>query len=136
MGQGGALEDMPAERFDIRLSPTIGWLLRGLGMGPKRSGLVLAPPRLQVRAGLFRADIPLSDIVSVRETSAPWWALAGIHTDLRGRWVINGAPGRLVRLDLAQPVRGQMAGVPVRIRRLDVGLSDNAGLIRELASHR
>lgn|GEM_PF-1638740 len=71
-------------------------------------------------------------ITAVSEVRAPWWAVAGVHTDLRGRWIINGGPGSLVRLELAQPVTASVGRLHVRLRRLDVGLTDNARLARML----
>jgi hypothetical protein len=117
------------ERFEIRFSPRIRWLLRGLGMSPRRTEVVLSSGELRVRAGALRVEIPTYCIASVTEAKAPWW-LAGVHTDFRGRWIVNGAPGRMVRLDLSQPVRAKLARFNVTIRRLDLALADNA-LFRE-----
>jgi len=126
------MSDTPVERFDIRFSPRIRWLLRGFGMGPARSGVLLAADSLQARVGSFRVETPRSVITAVSEVRAPWWAVAGVHTDLRGRWIINGGPGSLVRLELAQPVTASVGRLHVRLRRLDVGLTDNARLARML----
>jgi hypothetical protein len=123
------------EQLEIHFSPWIRWFLRAFGMGPKRTGIVLTPHEVQVRAGHFRVIISRDQITSVRECSAPWW-MAGVHTDFRGRWIVNGGPGRLVRLDLSPPVEGRMAGMTVSIRRLDVGLEDNARFLAKLASPR
>ena len=124
------------EQLEIHFSPWFRWFLRALGMGPKRTGIVLTPHEVQVRAGSFRVRVCRDQIASVRECSPPWWAPAGVHTDFRGRWIVDGGPGRLVRLDLSPPAQGRMAGVTVSIRRLDLGLEDNASFAAKLAAAR
>lgn len=122
------------EQWEIRFSPRIRWFLRALGMGPKRTGIVLTPHDVRVRAGGFRVTVSRDHIASVSERPAPWWAQAGVHTDFRGRWIVNGGPGCLVRLVLAPPAQGRMAGMTVSIWRLDLGLQDNASFAVKLAS--
>ena len=121
------------EQLEIHFSPWIRWFLRALGLGPKRTRIVLTPHEVQVKAGSFRVTVSRDQIASVRECSPPWWALAGVHTDFRGRWVVDGGGSRLVRLDLSPPARGRTAGVMVSIRRLDLGLEDNASFVTKLA---
>lgn len=121
-----------ARRFEIRIAPWSRWLLRVAGVGGPRSGLFLAPETVTVRAGGFRVAIPRSDIADVGRARAPWWALGGVHTTLRGRWIVNGASGQVVRLDLSRPVEGRMAGFRTRVRRLDVGLVDDDALLEAL----
>ena len=122
------------EQLEIHFSPWIRWFLHALGMGPKRTGIVLTPHEVQVKAGSFRVTVSRDQIVSVRECSPPWWGLAGVHTDFRGRWVVDGGPRCLVRLDLSPPARGRVAGMTVTIRRLDLGVEDNASFVTKLAS--
>src|SRR5690349_8336489 len=74
-------------------------------MGPKRTGIVLTEHDVQVKAGGFRVAVSRDQVASVSQCSPPWWALAGVHTDLRGRWIVDGGPGRLVRLDFHRPRR-------------------------------
>ena len=123
------------ERLGLRYWHGTRWLLTLLGMGPRRSGATLAEAGLQVRAWPFRVDVPLSSIAAASADRAPWWALAGVHTSTRGRWIVTGAPGPVVRLDLARPCTGRLAGIPVRVSRLDVGTADDAGLLRRLSEH-
>lgn len=122
------------EQLEIHFSPRFRWFLRALGLGPKRTGIMLTRHEVQVMAGLFHVTVSRDQIASVRECSSPWWALAGVHTDFRGRWVVDGGPGRLVRLDLSPPAQGRVASMTVSIRRLDLGLEDNASLVTKLAS--
>ena len=101
----GSAEEVPEQ---VRFSPRLRWLLRALGMGPKRTGLVLTSYEVRVKAGGFQTTVPLDHIVAVSECPAPWWAQAGVHTDFRGRWIINGGPGRLVRLGLSPSVEARI----------------------------
>jgi hypothetical protein len=103
-------------------------------MGPRRTRVLLSAESLRVRAGLFTVEIPRTAIADVSEVPAPWWALAGVHTDLRGRWIINGGPGRLVRLELSRPVTGSIAGAHVRVRCLDIGVTETGRLTEALAA--
>jgi hypothetical protein len=128
------MSDSGSERFEIRFTPRLRWLLGAFGMGPRRCTVLLSGDSLRVRAGLFRVEAPRSAITAVSEVPAPWWALAGVHTDLRGRWIVNGAPGRLVRLRLSPPARASLAGLPVTVRCLDVGLTDSERLTQSLTA--
>ena len=129
----GSAEEVPEQ---VRFSPRLRWLLRALGMGPKRTGLVLTSYEVRVKAGGFQTTVPLDHIVAVSECPAPWWAQAGVHTDFRGRWIINGGPGRLVRLGLSPSVEARILGMRLPVRRLDVGLEDNAGFLARLSELR
>jgi hypothetical protein len=126
------MDDASSERFELRFSPRLRWLLTALGMGPGRTAVVLSADSLRVRTGMFRVEVPRSAIAAASEVRAPWWAIAGVHTDLRGRWIVNGAAGRLVRLRLSPPAEASMARVRVRVRRLDIGLVDGGRLVQEL----
>jgi len=122
----------PGERLGLRYWPGSRWLLTLLGMGPRRAGVVLTGSELRVRAWPFRLVVPLTAPAAVRLDRAPWWALVGVHTSTRGRWIVTGAPGSVVRLDLAEPCEGTFAGIRIRVTRLDVGTVDDAGLLRRL----
>ncbi len=124
------------EELEIRFSPWIHWFLRVFGMTRNRTGVVLTPHDVRVDAGGFHVTVSRGQIASVRECSSPWWAKAGVHTDFRGRWIVDGGTGRLARLDLTPPAHGRMAGRTVSIRRLDLGLQDNAGFVAKLAATR
>jgi hypothetical protein len=126
----------PGERLEMRFSPLFHWLLAALGMGQNRTGVVLTPLDVQVRAGSFGVTISREQIASVRECSSPWWAPAGVHTNFRGRWIVDGGPGRLVRLELSPPALGKNLGLRISIKRLDLGLEDNAGFMSKLGATR
>ena len=131
----GSPELGPGETFGFRFSRWTRWLFRLVGLG-RRSGVTLTPSELRVRAWPLRVDLPLAALAAVGEGRAPWWAIAGVHTDARGRWIVTGAPGPVVRLDLAEPQEGTFVGMRVRVSRLDLGTADDAGLLRRLSGAR
>ena len=85
-----------------RLTP----LLAVLGLTRRHAFLEIAVQRVRVRMGwAFRADVPRASIRHARSAGA---ALSiGVH-GWRGRWLVNGAAGPLVRLTIepaARPAR-------------------------------
>ena len=120
----------------LRYSRGTRRLLTLLGLGPRRSTVTVTGSELRVRAWPLRLVVPLSAIASAAQERAPWWALFGVHTDSRGRWIVTGAPGPALRIDLAEPCYGTFAGVRVRVTRLDLGTADDAGLLAALSANR
>jgi hypothetical protein len=103
----------------------LGWLLGLVGAGRRHSAVELDDTRLRVRMGwAFSADIPRESIRNVsREPRDIWWAI-GVHIVGRGTWLVNGAAGGIVWLDIHPPVRARTLGVPITVRRLGVALDD------------
>jgi hypothetical protein len=122
--------------MEIRFSPWFRWLLTAFGMSQGRTGVLISAADVRVRASGFRLTIAREQIAAVRECAAPVWAPAGVHTDFRGRWIIDGGPGRLVRLDLSPPAQGKNLGVPISVKRLDLGMADNAAFVARLGAAR
>lgn len=124
----------PGSLYALRYWRGTRWLFTLLGMGPRRAGVIVTESELRVRAWPLCVDVPLSVIVSAAEEPNPWWALGGVHTTTRGRWIVNAATGRVVHLDLAGPQPGTFAGIRIRVSRLDLGVADPGGLLRRLAA--
>ena len=80
----------------------------------------------------FQAGIARDQIVSAKPGSGEWFFGVGIHTNLRGRWVVNGSLQRIVALDMAPPAWGRCLGVPIRVHRLDISLEDPQGFLNAL----
>lgn len=120
--------------FGLRYWGGTRWLFRLLGMGPRRSGVTVTGTELRVRAFPFRIDVPNSAVASAGEARTPWWAIFGVHTNSRGRWVINAALGPLVRVGLAIPQPAGFFGLRVRVSRLDLGVTDTAGLLHRVGA--
>ena len=60
-----------------------------------------------------------------------WWAI-GVHSDFRGSWLVNGSMEGIVFLDLDPPARGRSGPIPIRIKRLGLGLEDPEDFLRQL----
>ena len=83
----------------------------------------------------FQVDVPRPLVADVEIVTPSWLAGFGVH-HWRGAWVIDGRREDAVDLKLSAPVRGRMLGIPVRVRRLQLGVEDLNGLKAELVRQR
>ena len=106
-------------------------LLVVLGLTRRQSFLEIAAEHVRVRMGwAFRVDVPRSSISQAQAARA---ALSiGVH-GWRGRWLVNGAAGPLVRLTIEPAARGRFAGLPIRVRELTVSVDDASELLDRIA---
>ena len=118
--------------YALNYSPGLRWLLVLAGLGQRRVQISLTPERLEVHTLYFRVTVPIADIAAVGDGSASWLALAGVHTDARGHWVINGSPGPVVTVDVDPPARAHAMGLQVTVRRLALGLADASAFHTEI----
>jgi hypothetical protein len=81
----------------------------------------------------FDSKIPRSAIIRARRRGPIWYA-AGVHTTFRGRWIVNGAAGGIVALDLAPPVPARTVGIPIRPKEIDLSLVDPDAFLAALKS--
>jgi len=110
--------------FALRYAPVLRPLMAAFGMGPARSTAEIAPEHLRVRVGwAFRATIPLQNVRHAERAVRPLILGWGVH-GWGGRWSVNGSAKGIVRIDLDQPVRVAVTGIPVRLRTLWVALAD------------
>lgn len=108
-----------AVRFG-RLRP----VLLAIGLTPARCYLDVGEESVEVRMGwTFHGEVPRSAIRSVRRAENPFPGSFGAH-GWRGRWLVNGASGPLVALELEPPVRARVARIPVRVHELLVSVDD------------
>ena len=108
-----------AVRFG-RLKP----VLMAIGLTPARCYLDVGEESLEVRMSwTFHADVPRSSIRSVHRVENPFPGSFGAH-GWRGRWLVNGASGPLVALELEPPVRALVARIPVSVHELVVSVDD------------
>jgi hypothetical protein len=123
---------------DKRFAFRYGWwrpVLSLLGMGPRFSRLVIHDARLRVRMGWgFDANIPLAYITSVTRGPRRWGGI-GAH-GWRGHWLVNGSVNDIVRVEIdpARDVRAHVAGVRVRLRVLEVSVTDPDDFVRYLGA--
>ena len=123
------------ERFPIRISSGNGILFKGLLILPSASYVDLADDELRVRLGwAFSARIPRRLVARAGPGRRPRIPLtAGAH-GWAGRWLVNGSADGIVEVELTEPGRAFVAGVPVRLKRLAVSLEDPDGFLRALGA--
>ena len=103
------------------------------GLGPKWSWMEVDDREVRIRMGwAFRAAIPRRQVAKVRRWEGRWCWGIGVHTNFRGRWLVNGSCQGIVVLDLAPPVRGRALFVPNQIRMLGLSLADPDGFVAAL----
>jgi hypothetical protein len=108
-------------------------LLIVFGWTPRRSYLEVDPDRVGVRMGWgFHADLPRRSIRSVRRVGNAVMSI-GVH-GWRGRWLVNGAYGPLVALEIDPPVRARACGIAVRLSELLVSVEDPDAVISQLSA--
>ena len=88
---------------------------------------------LRVHVGpWFRVDVPRSLVTSADVVTPSWLAGFGVH-HWRGAWVVDGRREDAVDVKLSKAVQGRMLGLPVRVRRLQLGVERLEELKTELA---
>jgi hypothetical protein len=121
--------------FALRYSWAIRWLLAPIGLGPSRSGVELYHGFVRIRMGwAFRADVPRSSIVAARRYPGTIRWTAGAHTDLKGRWLVNGSGSGIIELTIRPPAEGWTAGFAIHPGSVVVGLDDPDGFLAALGA--
>jgi hypothetical protein len=118
-------------RFPIRFDSWYRWLSTVLGLPPSTAYVDVAAGEIEVRMGwAFRARFHVSDVSSAAAVDMRPLS-RGVH-GFGGRWLVNGAGGPIVRIDLKDGQRARVMGIPVGLRELLVSVNDAAGLVRAL----
>jgi hypothetical protein len=116
--------------FALRYSWAIRWLLSPIGLGPVHSGADVYHGFVRVRMGwAFHSDIPRASITAARIYPGVIRWTAGAHTNLKGRWLVNGAGSGIVELTIDPPSEGWTSGFPIHVRSLLIGLEDPDGFL-------
>jgi hypothetical protein len=103
-----------------------------LRCGPGQSGIAVDHRELALTMGWsFDGRAPRSAVTSAQTLSETVGITRGAH-GWRGNWLVNGAGDGLVEILFEPPMRGHVAMVPVRVRRLRVAVDDPAGLVDAL----
>jgi hypothetical protein len=99
-----------------------------LGCGPKQSEVRIDGDSLHVKFGWgFRTQIPLSSITKAEPNNERVYAW-GAH-GFRGRWLVNGSSKGIVELTIDPPAKAYVMGVPIKLRLLDVSVTEPDALI-------
>jgi hypothetical protein len=106
-------------------------LMKYLGMGPNRSGIDVGTD-VRIRMGwAFSVRFRREEIASVALDAQRVYGW-GVH-GWRGRWLVNGSSKGLVRIDLRDPVRGRLMGVPVKVSTIRVSMETPDDLVAALS---
>ena len=109
-------------RFPIRFGALKPFFVL-IGLTPGRCYVEIGPDVVRVRMGWsFSADVPRAAIRSAHR----------VH-DRRGRWLVNGAAGPLVALEIAAAGHARVLGFPVVLRELLVSVDEPEPLIDALS---
>ena len=119
--------------FAVRYARWMRPVLALGGLGRRRVRVELSDSELVVRAGIwFRATIARTSIRAVEHQGNAWWAI-GVHTDFRGRWLVNGSPRGIVVVHLDPVIRARAAGLSVKVKRLALSLENPDGFVTAAA---
>jgi hypothetical protein len=103
------------------------------GLTPSRCYIEAGPDLVRVRMGWsFFAEVPRASIRSVAHAGDKKWSI-GVH-GWRGRWLVNGASGPIVGIEIDPPARGRALGFPLRLRELQVSVDDPDAVITALSA--
>lgn len=106
-------------------------LLSVLALGPAFSRAEVDDERLRVRMGwAFQADIPRASITAARPHTGFVGGI-GVHGG-RKRWLVNGGIRGIVDIDVDPPARGRVLGLPAKVRRLQLSVTEPDTLIAAL----
>jgi len=121
-------EHVGMSRYQIRYDRWRDWLLGLLGMGRRWSVVVVSRDEVRVALGLgFRATFPRASVIDV----APYAGRVFAH-GWRGEWLVNGSSHGIVAMSVGPHARGYVVGVPVKVRRLLVSVTEPDPFIAQL----
>jgi hypothetical protein len=118
-------------RFPIRFEPWYRVFSSLVFLPPSGAWVDVGDDEVECRMGwAFRARFPRAAVKSVgRASRAP--LSRGVH-GFAGRWLVNGAGAPIVSVELAEPQRAWVLGIPVRLRELQVSVDDPDALAARL----
>jgi hypothetical protein len=103
------------------------------GLTPGRCYVEVGGDVVRVRMGWsFSSDIPRASIRTARPVGEKRWSI-GVH-GWRGHWLVNGARGPLVAIELAPPAPARVLGFRVRLHELIVSVEEPDAVIAALSS--
>ena len=124
-------------RFPIRHGDVYARLARTLFLPPSSAWIEVGRDEVEARMGwAFRARFPRSAVRWAAPLGDGRLVVSrGVH-GFAGRWLVNGAGDRILRVELAPTQRAWVAGFPVKLRELLVSLDDPAAVAAALLGPR
>lgn len=110
-------------------------LLTALGGTGEASYVDVGPTTVRFRFGLlFDEEVPRVALARVRRGRWPWYGGIGWRLGAGGAVGLIGSLDGVVEIELREPRRVRLLGIPWRCRRIFVSLEDPAGFLRELGA--
>jgi hypothetical protein len=103
-------------------------LLLLFGATASRSYVQIDPDTLTARFGWYRLVIPRSRIESANEDRWPWYGGLGWRTNFRSVLGLIGAYSPVVKINLTEPARSRLLGIPIRITDIYVSVESPSTL--------
>jgi hypothetical protein len=129
---------MATLRFPIKFDPSYAHLSRALLISPSDSYVEVDGDgdRVSARMGFaFRATFPRSCVASAALSGESIALTRGVH-GWAGRWLVNGAGGGIVVVDLRPAQRARVLGFAVKLRELRVSVENPLALTAALTRGR
>jgi hypothetical protein len=121
-------------RFPIKFDAPYALLSRALLISPSDSYVEIAETEVSVRMGwAFRATFDRARVTGTTLLGKRILLTRGVH-GWAGRWLVNGAGGGILAIDLEPQQRAYVAGFPVSLRQLQVSVEDPPALATALAT--
>jgi len=123
-----------ATRFEIKFDAAYAFLSTALLIFPSDSYVEIAGSQVSVRMGwAFRTTFDRARVTGTALLGNRIRLTRGVHGGA-GRWLVNGAGDGILAIDLEPRQRAYVAGFPVSLRQLLVGVEDPPSLATALAS--
>ena len=120
-------------RFPIAYNRPMRVLAGTLGLGPRGAWIDIDGADVEVRMGwAFRARFTRASITAAARSDRRVIS-QGVH-GRNGRWLVNGATGGLVRVDLAPDQAARVLGRRVALSTLEVSVEDPDALVAALSA--
>lgn len=121
-------------RFPIAYSKPMRFLAGALGLGPRGAWIDIGQADIEVRMGwAFHARFPRSSVKAAAHSKRRPIS-QGVHGG-KGRWLVNGTTGGLVRIDLAPDQAARVLGRRVALSTLEVSAEDPEALLTGIGAH-
>jgi hypothetical protein len=121
-----------AQRFAIRVDPWFRPLLVLFGGFGERRTVTVDEETVRVQFGFWDHRFPRSQIAGARRVRGNLLWGVGWHGDFVRRLVVNGSLGGMVGIQLTQPQRYRLLGIPGRCSRLAVSLEEPDAFVAAL----
>lgn len=125
------------ETFTFAFDRRYAWILRGLGVRPGNSAVMLGGGNLSVRFGRWHTSTPIGNIAGLEITeNYRWWKAIGIRGSLVDHGLTFGTNAdRGLCVKFVEPIPALLPLSPIRHPGMTVTVADVDGLAAALRRH-